>query len=129
MNDARPVRVVVADDEEDIRLLLDVALGVSDGVRVVGRFADAASVIAAAPRLRPDIAVLDLSMPGMSGLDAIPHLRAAAPACRIVVYSASDHPDIARAVRDAGADAYLAKARTHISDVVATVVRLGDRHP
>jgi DNA-binding NarL/FixJ family response regulator len=121
--------VVLADDEEDIRLLLDVAFGLVDGVNVVGQFPDAASMIAAAPRLRPDIVVLDLSMPGMSGLDAIPHLRAAAPACRIVVYSASDRPEVARAVLDAGADAYFAKTTTHVSDVVAAVVGLGEDRP
>lgn len=129
MRVARPVRVVVADDEDDIRLLLDVAFGLADGVAVVGQFPDAASAIAAAPRLRPDIIVLDLSMPGISGLDAIPHLRAAAPECRIVVYSASDRPDVARAALEAGATAYFAKATTHVSDVVAAVVGLGEGRP
>ena len=119
------LRVVVVDDEEDVLLLLDVALGLHAQVDVVGLFGDAESAIRAAGTLVPDVVVLDLSMPGMSGLDALPRLRAAAPAARIVVYSASDHPDVAKSALDAGASLFLVKATTSIDSVVTAVVAPG----
>jgi two-component system NarL family response regulator len=118
---ADTVRVIVVDDEEDVRLLLDVALGLHARIDVVGLFGGAERAIAVAPSLSPDVIVLDLSMPGTSGLDALPRLRAAVPAARIVVYSASDHPDVARAALDAGASMFLLKATTSITNVVDAV--------
>jgi DNA-binding NarL/FixJ family response regulator len=119
------VRVVVVEDEPDVRLLLEVALGASESVDVVGSFPDARSALAELRALDPNVIVLDLSMPGLSGIDALPLLRDATPKARIVVYSASDHPDIARAAAGAGADTYIVKARTSIADMVSRVCAMG----
>jgi DNA-binding response OmpR family regulator len=59
--------------------------------------------------LQPDIAVVDLMMPGMSGFDAIPLIRSGAPATRIVVLSAVDDAHSRKLALEAGADLYLVK--------------------
>jgi len=77
---------------------------------VVGEAADAESAIERAGELRPDLILLDLSLPGMSGVDALPHLRAAAPEAEVVVLTASGtEASLLGAIR-AGAAGYLLKS-------------------
>ena len=81
-------RVLVVDDDADLRFLLKMALD-RDGVStVVGEAANGRDAIDAAREHQPDVVVLDQSMPVMSGTEAIPGIRAAAPSARIVMYSA-----------------------------------------
>lgn len=72
-NDA-PLRVLVVDDAPDLRLLVSFVLSSSTDYEVVGEAGDGAEAIEVATRLRPDLVMLDLSMPGMDGLEALPHL-------------------------------------------------------
>jgi CheY-like chemotaxis protein len=76
---------------------------------VVGEAADGAAGVAEAARLRPDLVVLDLSMPGMDGLTAIPHLRRDVPGATVVVLSAQPSTEMAPVVEAAGAVGYLEK--------------------
>ena len=75
-------RILVVDDHPLTREALSSLLK-QHGFEVVGEASDGLSAIAAAEELRPDIILLDLSMPGMDGLGALPRLRAAAPECRL----------------------------------------------
>jgi CheY-like chemotaxis protein len=104
-----PVRVVVVDDEPEVRLLFRYLLAADGRFRVVGEAADGAEAVAVAERERPDAVVLDLMMPGTSGLSALPRLRALAP---VVVVSAYDEREAAVA---RGARAFLAKDRAPAS--------------
>lgn len=81
-------RVVIADDQPDIRLLLSTCLGLDSGLHVVGEAANGAEAIAKVGELKPEALILDLQMPGMSGEEAIPILRSLAPDLRILVFSA-----------------------------------------
>lgn len=83
----RPLRVVVVDDEPDVRLVLGVQLRIH-GHEVVGEAADGAAAVAVCEQTRPDAVVLDLLMPGTTGFEAIPRLQALDPPPRIVAYSA-----------------------------------------
>jgi DNA-binding NarL/FixJ family response regulator len=83
------IRVLVCDDVEDVRLLLRHALELA-GIQVVGEAGDGAQAIELARRLRPDVVLLDLAMPVMSGAEALPHLRSSVPEARVVVLSALD---------------------------------------
>jgi DNA-binding NarL/FixJ family response regulator len=65
-----PVRVVVADDQAAIRTGLVLILGSAPGVEVVGEAADGLEVVAAAHRLRPDVVLMDIRMPGIDGIEA-----------------------------------------------------------
>ena len=81
-------RVLVVDDDADLRFLLRMALD-RDGVStVVGEATNGREAIDVAREHQPDVIVLDQMMPLMTGTEAIPGLREAAPAARIVMYSA-----------------------------------------
>jgi DNA-binding response OmpR family regulator len=116
-----PVRVLVADDEEDIRLLVCLAVRKA-GCTVVAALSDGAEALAAARTERPDLVVLDVSMPGATGLEVCSALRAdpATADCRVLLLSAGASPDdVARGLA-AGADAYLPKPFT-VAGLVAQV--------
>jgi CheY-like chemotaxis protein len=81
------LRVVIADDEPDVRLLLTAQLE-GEGFDVVGESADGRATVEVCTREQPDAVVLDLMMPGMSGFDVIPRLRATHPRLGIVAYTA-----------------------------------------
>jgi len=121
--DPRPLRVVIIDDTADLRELLRLAL-VRGGMRVVGEAGDGRSGIEAVRVGRPDVILLDLSMPVMDGLEALPHLRVLAPAARIIVLSGFGATQMAERALEVGADGYLQKGASlgrildHIRDIV-----------
>jgi DNA-binding response OmpR family regulator len=103
-----PPRVLVADDAPDIRDLVCLAVRRA-GSTVVSAVDDGLAALTAARQLAPDLAVLDVSMPGASGLEVCAALRADAAATRVLLLSAgASADDVARGLA-AGADAYLAK--------------------
>ena len=81
------LRVLVADDEPDVRMLLRLQLEQA-GFEVAGEAADGQEAVELATREAPDVVVLDLLMPRVSGFEAIPLLRRAVPDIGIVAYSA-----------------------------------------
>jgi DNA-binding response OmpR family regulator len=127
--DPAGLRVLVADDEDDIRALVGLAVGKA-GCRVIGSVADGAAALDLARAELPDLAVLDVSMPGATGLEVCAALRAdpATAAIRILLLSAgASLDDVARGLA-AGADAYLAKP-FQVSGLVHQVRALGARQP
>jgi DNA-binding NarL/FixJ family response regulator len=79
------IRVLVVDDHPWVRTTLAELLSAEDDLVVVGECEDGSQVVDAAARLRPDVVLMDLSMPGMNGLAATEALVAAQPEPRIVV--------------------------------------------
>jgi DNA-binding NarL/FixJ family response regulator len=77
--------------------------------KVVGVMRDGREAVAAAERLRPDLVIIDLSMPGLDGVEATRRLRATVPETRILVFSVHTEASWVRAAFDAGAQGYLAK--------------------
>ena len=108
---AEPTRydVVVADDAPDLRFLLRLALERTSRFRVVAEAADGAQAVEAALAHRPHLTLLDLSMPVMDGLQALPLIRAGHPDSTIVVLSGFDVERMSGQALAEGADAYLAK--------------------
>ncbi len=102
-------RIIVADDHPLTRDALASLLG-RNGFDVVGEAADGAEAIELASSTQPDLVLLDLSMPGMDGLTALPRLRAAAPDCEVVVLTASGTEDNLLAAIRAGAAGYRLKS-------------------
>src|SRR5437773_12160918 len=80
------------------------------GFDVIGEAADGESAIARAAELQPDLVLLDLSMPGLDGLSALPRLRQAAPECEVVVLTASGTEENLLGAIRAGAAGYLLKS-------------------
>jgi len=83
------LRIFLCDDVPELRALLRYGLEEDEDLQVVGEAGDALAGIEGVSDLQPDVVLLDLSMPGMDGLEAIPRLRAVAPASSIVVFSGS----------------------------------------
>jgi DNA-binding NarL/FixJ family response regulator len=84
----RKVRVLLADDLPDIRLVMRLLLEADGRVEVVGEARDGAEAVELTSELRPDAVVLDLRMPGMDGVQALPLIRDAAPGVVVVALSA-----------------------------------------
>jgi len=108
-NDAVPVRVLIIDDHTLMRRGLVALLSFEAGFEVSGDAADAHEGIKLAEQLQPDVILLDLHMPGINGVQALPALREASPSSRILMLTVSeDSGDLMSALR-AGADGYLLK--------------------
>jgi CheY-like chemotaxis protein len=105
----RRFRVVVVDDTEDVRLLLGMTLNIDGRFELVGSAANGREAIAVCGDVQPDGVLLDVMMPVLDGIAALPELRAACPGTRIVMLSANDHPDIVARARAGGADAFVTK--------------------
>jgi DNA-binding NarL/FixJ family response regulator len=103
------VRVLLVDDHPITRDALSALLGQS-GFSVVGGAGDGEEAIELARRLRPQIVLLDLSMPGLGGLAALPRLREAAPESEVVVLTASGTEENLLAAIRGGAAGYLLKS-------------------
>ena len=103
------VRVVLADDAPDLREMLRLALEMTGEFAVVAEASDGEATVVAVREQQPDVLVLDVSMPLLGGLDAIPAIRSAAPACRILVLSGYSDGSLRAAALDAGADGFLVK--------------------
>jgi DNA-binding NarL/FixJ family response regulator len=111
-------RVLVVDDAANLRDLLTLLLEAEDDFVVVGAAADGAQAVAKAAELQPDIVLLDLAMPVMDGLEALPELRRMLPTARLVVFSGYEEESLAQAALAAGADDYIEKG-TSVLQLVA----------
>src|SRR5438128_12602611 len=104
-----PARILIVDDHPLTREALSSLLS-AHGLDVIGCVSDGAEAIVEAERLRPDLVLLDLSMPGVDGLTALPRLREAAPDCEVVVLTASGTEENLLGAIRAGAAGYLLKS-------------------
>jgi DNA-binding NarL/FixJ family response regulator len=118
-------RVLVVDDAANLRELLTLLLETEDDFEVVGTAADGEQALAAAEMLRPDIVLLDLAMPKMDGLQALPGLRHRLPAAKIVIFSAFDQGGLVEEALKIGADAFLEKGAS-VTSLVALLRELGE---
>jgi len=103
------IRLLLADDQELVRQALCALLALEDDFEVVASVGRGDEVVAAAREHRPDVALLDIEMPGGGGLHAARAIKAAAPAIRVLALSAHDSDEARAAMADAGADGYVVK--------------------
>ena len=106
---AGPVRVVIADDTADIRTTIRSVLETMTDVVVVGEATNGVEAVEAVTELQPDLLLLDLSMPVMTGMEALVKIRAATPGTRVVVLSGYGRDQAAVDALAAGASAYVEK--------------------
>ncbi|MGY1742807.1 MULTISPECIES: response regulator [unclassified Blastococcus] len=105
---ATPIRVLVVDDHAGFREMLTEWLSYEEDIDVVGECEDGSQVLRAAQLLRPDVVLMDLSMPVMDGVEATRVLRTEDPEPRVVVLTA-DGPAAVQRATDAGAHALVSK--------------------
>jgi DNA-binding response OmpR family regulator len=101
------LKVLVVDDDPSVRDVLRIMLGF-EGCQVVDA-PDGESALVMFAAIRPDIVILDVTMPGMDGVEVCRQLKAIAHPPRVIMLTARDHPEDERRALDAGADAYLRK--------------------
>jgi two-component system response regulator DesR len=106
---AGPIRVLLAEDQAMIREALAALLSFEDDIEVVAQVGRGDEVAAAAASTRPDVALLDIEMPGMDGLTAAAALRAASPGTRIVILTTFGRPGYLRRAMESGVSAFIVK--------------------
>jgi two-component system response regulator DesR len=103
------IRVLLAEDQGMMRSALAMLLGLEPDLEIVAQVDRGDQVVAAAREYRPDVALLDIEMPGVSGLDAAAELRTAVPECRVLILTTFGRPGYLRRAMDAGARGFLVK--------------------
>ncbi|GAA1695953.1 response regulator transcription factor [Microcella alkalica] len=104
------IRVLVADDHAVVRAGIVALLDDVDGIEVVGQAADGLAAVEEARRLRPDLVVLDVRMPGATGDVATARIRAELPGTRVLILTTYESDSTIIAAIEAGASGYLLKA-------------------
>lgn len=123
--DAGCLRVLLVDDAADLRRLLRTLLDRAGGFSVVGEAGDGAEGVLLASRLQPDLVLLDLAMPVMDGLEAIPQIRKMAAAAKIVVLSGFASARLGDEVRGLGAHGYVEKSADPATIIEALLAAAG----
>ena len=116
-----PIRVLLADDHRILRQGLVSLLAFEPDIEVVAEAADGREALELALKLSPDVVVMDVSMPIMDGVEATRRIAAELPGVRVIGLSLHESADMARAMRDAGAAAYLSKGGP--ADLLVATIR------
>lgn len=116
-------RILIADDFQDVRMLLRLQLQRTGRFEVVGEAANGEEAVARATELQPDVVLLDMSMPRMDGLEALPLIRDAVPGVHVLVLSGFDEGSMAQRAIELGADGYIEKGlRMNLADKIDAVL-------
>ncbi|MBI4299810.1 MAG: response regulator transcription factor [Chloroflexi bacterium] len=117
------IRILVADDHAVLRAGLAVLLNAQTDLEVVGEAADGLEAIRKAQELKPDVVVMDISMPGIDGLEAIRHLKERMPLVKPLVLTMHEGEEFLFRALQAGASGYVLKrsAHTDLIEAIRTV--------
>ncbi|AIY18098.1 response regulator [Pimelobacter simplex] len=106
---AETIRLLLADDQALVRGALSALLGLERDLEVVAEVGTGEEAVAVAAELRPDVALLDVEMPGIDGITACARLRAVAPATRVLIVTTFGRPGYLRRALQAGASGFVVK--------------------
>jgi DNA-binding NarL/FixJ family response regulator len=115
-----PVRVLVVDDHPAFRKALTSALRMVDDIEVAGEAGGGVAACREAAHLEPDVILMDLSMPDLSGIDAMKKIHETDPDLPVVILTAHADAGVERAAREAGASGFLAKG-TGLQELVVVL--------
>lgn len=117
-----PHRILLADDHDGIRRRVRAALE-NAGFEVCGEAANGQEAVIRAKELLPSLIVMNLSMPVMNGLEALPHIAQSVPRAKVVVFTMDDGDELRREVLRRGAHAFLTKS-SPLSELVDEIEKL-----
>jgi DNA-binding NarL/FixJ family response regulator len=120
MSDSTAIRVVLVDDHPVVRFGLAAIIGLQPDMTVVGEVGSGEEACSFCARHSADVVLMDLRLPGMSGVDAIRTIRKSHPRLRLIVLTTYDGDEDIHAALEAGAQGYLLKAMSH-SDLVNAI--------
>ncbi|MFF1561250.1 response regulator transcription factor [Streptomyces sp. NPDC058279] len=120
----RPIRILLAEDQSMVREALAALLGLEPDIEVLAQVARGDEVLTAARAHDVNVALLDIEMPGMTGIEAAAALRDALPDLRIVILTTFGRPGYLRGAMEAGASAFLVKdaPAAQLADAVRKVL-------
>lgn len=118
------LRILLVDDDDIVREALEIRLATQDSLLTVGSVATGEEALLAAERLRPDLIILDLGLPGMSGMVTLSSIVQSLPQVRVLVLSATHSPEQIRQSFDMGASGYVFKPSSgaDLLEAVQTVI-------
>jgi DNA-binding NarL/FixJ family response regulator len=121
---SKSLRVLLCDDMRQVRLILRTEMSLECDLEIVGEATNGAEAIELARGSQPDVVILDLTMPVMNGLEALPLIREAAPSARVIMLSAHGTSDMKDKAVAAGASRYIEKTASTREIVDAVRARL-----
>jgi DNA-binding NarL/FixJ family response regulator len=104
------LRILIADDHGVVRRGVRSLIGDNGGWEICGEVADGAEAVAETKRLRPDVVLLDITMPGLNGLDATRAILREVPGTKVMILTMHESEQVVREVLDAGAHGYILKS-------------------
>lgn len=122
---SEPIRVLIADDHRLVRAGMSELLREEPGIEVVGEAGDGEEVLEMAPRLRPDVILMDVQMPRLGGIEATRRLNESQPEARVIAISALEADPVPARIMEAGAWGFLGKG-AEPGEVVTAVRRVAD---
>ncbi|TAK20682.1 MAG: response regulator transcription factor [Chloroflexota bacterium] len=119
-----PIRVYLCDDHAMLRAGLRALLGDERGIEVIGEAGDGRTAVAEVVALRPDVAIFDITMPGIDGLEATRRVHRSVPEVRVLILTMHDDPAYLFQALDAGAAGYVLKrsAESDLIEAIRTIV-------
>jgi DNA-binding NarL/FixJ family response regulator len=109
MSEARACRVVICDDQVGFRQVVSVVLDLDPELEIVGEAADGREAIRIVGELRPDVLLLDIAMPVLDGLEALPEIRESSPETQVVMLSGVVSESVRRQAFERGACLFIEK--------------------
>jgi DNA-binding NarL/FixJ family response regulator len=123
----KTARILIADDHELLRRGLSATLAEHDKWAVIGEANTGRAAVESTVKLKPDVVILDVSMPELNGLEATRQILALEPEARILILTMHDSEQVVRDVLDAGAQGYLLKSDAGRDLIAAVEALLNDR--
>ncbi|HTP43882.1 MAG TPA: response regulator transcription factor [Candidatus Acidoferrum sp.] len=121
------LRILIVDDEKAVRSALGRLLGTRGEWKVVGEASDGAEAVGKAKELKPDVVIMDLTLPELSGLAATPQIKKALPSAEILIFTQHESKQMVREAQNAGACGYLLKSQANW--LVRAVEAIGQHKP